>query len=410
MEAFIKDQVIATLKYAPVHIAASYLKKKACPEAARLRGQLGGFIKGICHPSDQYGQIRGAGIEWNRADIPVPFDRDGNLRQAYADWKERMRGYRRGGIRILAVTPYPHEFIEHGVDPRTPEGERRLKEIAVFLIRDLREIIEAVQITNEQGLPRFTLPLTMAEAVRFIGVQLKAMAPYKENILLGYNSAGPQADLHSQMRPWHQYCDWIGIDIYIGCFLEQGNFLYMYDILLRYLWSLTGKPILLCEFGYISGGAPKTAAEKRAVLERYGVSSEAELRRDVDRVMASMKAQNERMYRYIMDNASGGYADFILNNIEFTNHFYSQLPAKTVLPGCPHTPRGQAAFYRDILPKLAKLPFLLGCFIYCWQDSGMCYVCGQADCPHETRWGLLTVDGKEKPAYYAVKDAFSKIS
>ena len=36
--------------------------------------------------------------------------------------------------------------------------------------------------------------------------------------------------------------------------------------------------IILAEFGYIGAGAPKTPEEKRAVLRRYGVSSEKEAR------------------------------------------------------------------------------------------------------------------------------------
>mgnify|MGYP003317637775 CR=1 FL=1 len=32
-------------------------------------------------------------------------------------------------------------------------------------------------------------------------------------------------------------------------------------------------------------------------------------------------------------------------------------------------------------------------FIYCYQDSDKCYVCGQADCPVETKWGLVDAQG-----------------
>lgn len=50
-----------------------------------------------------------------------------------------------------------------------------------------------------------------------------------------------------------------------------------------------------------------------------------------------------------------------------------------------------------------------GLIVYCWSDSDRCYVCGQEDCPTETRWGLVTCDDKEKPSYYAVKEAFGNI-
>ena len=46
-------------------------------------------------------------------------------------------------------------------------------------------------------------------------------------------------------------------------------------------------------------------------------------------------------------------------------------------------------------------------FVYCWGDSDSCYVCGQADCPVETGWGLVDGKGNPKPSYYAVKEAYT---
>jgi hypothetical protein len=46
-------------------------------------------------------------------------------------------------------------------------------------------------------------------------------------------------------------------------------------------------------------------------------------------------------------------------------------------------------------------------FVYCWQDSGDCYVCGQVECPVETKWGLVDYNGNPKPSYYAVKEAYA---
>jgi hypothetical protein len=57
-----------------------------------------------------------------------------------------------------------------------------------------------------------------------------------------------------------------------------------------------------------------------------------------------------------------------------------------------------------------RTPYLLGAFIYNYTDSARCYVCGQEDCPIETRWGLTTIDGQEKPAYQAVQQTFAEES
>lgn len=405
MESFIKDQIIATLKILPAHLLSSYFKKLGSPQADLARRKVGGFIKGVCHPTENYGQIKGAGIRWNRADIPFPFDKEGTITQNYLNWKEKIRGYVNNGIRIMAVTPYPDEYIQAGVDPRSPNNEARVREIAVFLIKDLHNLIGALQVTNEMGIPRFILPLTMKEAVRFIGIQLEAMYPHRGNILIGYNSAGPQADLHQQMKVWHKYCDYVGIDIYIGCFIPVGNRLFMFDLLLRYLWSYVGKPIILTEFGYISDGTPKTPAEKTAILQRYGVSSEAEARKDIQSFVAKL---NPTMQEQVHHNASSDWGDFLFQ-LDFCNHLYCELPKHTVIQKYPHSPQGQADFYRALYPRLVRYPFLIGAFVYCYADSEKCYVCGQPDCPTETRWGLTTIDGKEKPSYYAVRDALEKI-
>ena len=56
------------------------------------------------------------------------------------------------------------------------------------------------------------------------------------------------------------------------------------------------------------------------------------------------------------------------------------------------------------------MDYVCGAVIYCWGDSDACYVCGQADCPVETGWGLVDLNGNPKPAYYAVQKAFSERS
>ncbi|MDR2526172.1 MAG: hypothetical protein LBC83_08365 [Oscillospiraceae bacterium] len=407
MEAFIKDQIIPTIKYLPFHWAASYFKPSASEEVARAKKKAGGFIKGVCHPTENFEQIKGAGIRWNRADIPFPYDKEGHVRQCYMDWKEKMRRYISNGIKIMAVTPYPREYIdEGGIDPRLPENEGRVREIAMFMLRDLKGIASAIQITNEMGVPRFILPLTMQEAARFIGIHLATMYPHRGDVLLGYNSAGPQSNLHVLMRPWHRYCDYVGMDIYVGCFAPVGNFLGVFDIMLRYLWSMTGKPVMLCEFGYISGGVPKTQEEKTRLLqERYGVKSEAEAKAKLPAVMARM---NETMRGTIQKCASGDWGEYMFN-IEFSNHMYCELPKRVVIKKYPHTPEGQADFYRAVFPRLAKMPYLLGAFIYCWKDSERCYVCGQSDCPTESRWGVVDLNDDEKPCYQALAETLPKI-
>jgi hypothetical protein len=404
LEKSAKDQILASIKNIPASLVSYQFKAKTSEEVSIAMGKAGGFIKGICHPTQNYEQIKGAGIEWNRSDIPFPFEADGSTRQSYLDYKEKMKGYVYSGIKIMAVTPYPYDYIEFGVDPRLPENEARVKEIAEFLITDLQGLIGAMQITNELGVPRFALPLTTEEAMHFLGISLEAVYPLRGDVLVGYNTAGPQADHHELMKPYLQYCDYVGVDIYIGCFASVGNFLSAFDLVLDYLWSCTGKPIILCEFGYIGEGAPKTPEEKRAVLQRYGASSEDEARKDIEAFTARLP---ERMRNQVYNNASGDWGNFLFYS-DFKYHTYAEMPANVVIKKYPHTPEGQAEFYRAILPRLAAKPYLIGAFIYSYADSERCYICGQEECPIETKWGLTTVDGKEKPSYYAVAENWLK--
>jgi hypothetical protein len=404
LEKSARDQIAASIARIPAALITYPFKANTSEEVVLAKEKAGGFIKGICHPTQDYEQIKGAGIEWNRSDAPFPFDASGNVRPEYEDYKRRMKEYADNGIKIMAVTPYPRDYIEFGYDPRLPENKERVKDIARFLITDLQGIIGAAQISNELGVPRFALPLTSDEAVEFMGMSLEAAYPLRGDVLIGYNTAGPQADHHAMMEPYLAYCDYVGIDIYIGCFSSLGNWLATYDALLNYLWSAAGKPIILCEFGYIGGGAPKTPEEKTSILRRYGASSEAEARSGITRFTANLP---ERMRNQVYNNASGDWGDFLFFS-DFKYHVYAEMPADVVIKEFPHTPEGQADFYRAILPRLEAKPYLIGAFVYCYADSERCYICGQPECPQETKWGLTTIDGQEKPSYYAVRDAWLK--
>ena len=93
------------------------------------------------------------------------YDENGNLRDGYIAFKERCRGYVESGIKVMAVTPYATEYIANGADPRTAEGEKNARATARFLVEDLKGFVAGWQITNEMGIPRFTIPLTMDAAI-----------------------------------------------------------------------------------------------------------------------------------------------------------------------------------------------------------------------------------------------------
>ncbi len=366
-----------------------------------------GFLKGVCHAEPQYDLIKEANIEWFRDDIPFPYNKDGSLSQSYISWKEYVKAYADKGIRIFGITPYPEDYIEYGLDPRLPESKEAIQDIARFYMEDLRGIVGAFQITNEMGIDRFTYPLTMDEAYDFIGMQLEAMYPIRGDILIGYNLAALSiATMPFEMKEYHQYCDYVGVDLYLGCFeniLKNAN---QYITILNYVRKVTRKPVILCEFGYIGLGEPKSKAEKKAILESYGYSSEEEARADIDNFIKSLPPELSNEFDRYADETPEYRADLMFEG-EFSNHLYRELADGFGLYGFPHTPEGQADFFSYIIPKIRKLDYVIGAFIYMWDDTGDCYVCGQEDCPVETKWGLVDSEGNPKPSYYAVQKAFA---
>ena len=407
MEQFIKDQITAGLKLLPSNLIKSYFIKSSSPETIAFREKTG-FIRGVCHPTDDFQQIKGANIGWIRIDIPFPYEKDGSISPSYEGFKERCRRFQKNGIRVMAVTPYPADYIEFGADIRTDEGTERVKEIGRFLIKDMQGVVSGFQITNEMGIPRFTIPLTLKEAAKFIAVNIEAMHPFKGDIIIGYNSAGPEAGLHAELLPVVKFCDYVGVDIYMGCFFNVPGLMWAFEGLCRYLYALTGKPILIQEFGYLSGGAPKTKAEKKAMLGRYGAKSEKEARRNIEQFVDNLPKHFADHIKFVCSDDPSRYFGFLFRS-DMVNHFYCELPRLTKIPGYPHTPDGQARFFEDLISRLYSLDFVCGCNIYCYKDPDMCYYCGQKECPTETRWGLVDAEGNEKPSYRAVRNVFGRI-
>ena len=309
-----------------------------------------GFLKGVCHAEPQYALIKEANIEWFRDDIPFPYNKDGSLSYSYLSWKEYVKAYADKGIRIFGITPYPEDYIEYGLDPRLPENKEAIQDIARFYMEDLRGIVGAFQITNEMGIDRFTYPLTMDEAYDFIGMQLEAMYPIRGDVIIGYNLAALSiATMPFEMKEYHQYCDYVGVDLYLGCFenlLKNAN---QYITILNYVRKVTRKPVILCEFGYIGLGEPKSKEEKKAILESYGYSSEEEARADIDNFIKALPPELSNEFDRYADETPEYRADLMFEG-EFSNHLYRELAEGFGLYGFPHTPEGQADFFSYIIP------------------------------------------------------------
>lgn len=377
------------------------------PEVKSALEKTDGLIKGVCHADPDYDLLHEAGIEWTRKDIPFLYDHEGNISQSYLNWKAEMQAYADNGIKIFAITPYPYKFLEYGIDPRTPEGKLKVQETAKYYVEDLKDIVGVFQVTNEMGIDRFTKPLTIDEAADYIACQLEVMDPLceKYDILLGYNIAN--IELPFKMLKYNDYLDYIGLDLYLGCFEDILHEIDTFVALAGLVHLITQKPIIYCEFGYMGYGEPKTPEEKIKVLQKYGYNSEAEATADMNNFIQKLpEDMKEEILELYPDYTAEQYADIIFRG-EYMNHFYTSLPEGYYLDGYTHTPMGQAKFFEDLIPKLLSKDYIIGTVIYCWSDSDACYVCGQSDCPVETGWGLVDGEGNRKPSFYAVKNIFN---
>lgn len=360
-----------------------------------------GFIAGVCHPNENFEQIKEANLNWVRFDIPYPYNAEGELSSSYISFKQRAQSYTDNGINVMAITPYPKDYINDGADPRTKEGAEKVVEVTRFIIGDIKDIVRGVQITNEMGLPHFTMPLSAEEGAEFIAIQLEGIADIKGDLIVGFNAAGLDLRIYLPLIRYKKYIDYVGIDLYEGSF-GPGSFEMFYTIL-HLLHTMYKKPVIVQEFGYMSNARIITEEIKQETLLSYGYQSEQEARADIENLI-------DKLNTGFQNSIKAGYPDpkdweYALFETANYLHFYEGLPENYTIKGYPHTPEGQAAFYSKIIKDLIKINYVAGFFIYSYYDAFICYHCGSTTCPIETSWGLVDSEGNPQPSYYAVKEA-----
>ena len=207
--------------------------------------------------------------------------------------------------------------------------------------------------------------------------------------------------LHRLMKPYHRYCDYVGLDLYNGN--DNHDNAQDYISRIRRVYRLTHLPVILQEFGFLSEGAPKTPEEKKEILMSYGYASEEEARADLDAFVRKLPAAFQQ--RLVQSGRPAEeWGDLIFG--DYRAHFYCERSTVTY-NNVGHTPQGQAAYYADLLPKLRRVSCLAGTILYCCQDGSVCWFCGQRGCPSETRWGIVDENGDPKPAYDAIRACFT---
>lgn len=369
-----------------------------------IRNQLykktGGFIKGICHPKDELERLAQAGIGWVRIDAPFPFEKDGSVSQSHIRFIEKVKHYFENGLRTVLVSPYPKEFIENGIDPRTEQGISKVREICTFMAREYAPYGVCWQATNEMHIVHFRSPLTARESVEFLIASIEGLNTGAPSCAVGHNSVSHTGDWDDSCLEISNRtrCDYIGFDLYNGTWSDGGPETYIDHV--ERLYSLLKIPVILMEFGFSSKG--KNISDDLKEINEYlngiGYSSIDGVIKDPQKFIEALP---KGLAKTVLNCAPEDKVQAIYNCFP---HVLKTWWAKEVIP---HTEEGQAEFYKTILPMLMNNPHLAGAVIYCCMDSNSCFLCDADDCPCETAWGLIRLDKSPKPAYYAVKKAFT---
>ncbi len=465
------------------NVVYSYQQPIANKSTRQMKQTLGGTALGVCHPEDDAYNIsllKEANIGWVRFDISnLPYevnpdgtakvDEDGNVIEtnSYKAFKARCKKYVDQGIRVMAITPYIDDMLEdldtasanagvqtNHIDVFNNGGEypeefkTMIKGISQYYAKDLGgdnpenvQYVGAFQISNELTIEKWMGAITKEQVVYYLGeLQMKVMHPICKgnNIPIGYNTQGGDlVDLPQRMVEYNDYHDFVGLDLYLGCFEDAYKTNFIYELLVRHLYNISKKPIFIQEFGYISAGSPKSEEEQAQYLaetfpnfptieaiqadpmgfvdawdtlngEDSPLTNEA--RRKYNSALANGKTEaeaKEEAYTYILQG-------------DQIAHLYKALPEGYELTDFKHTEQGQADFFTDTVNMLSKLDCVCGIFVYMYTDSAECYQCSQEGCPVETGWGLVSIADNEtvfnentvykKASYYAIQEAFGKIS
>ncbi len=316
--------------------------------------------------------IHDAGIRWLRSgDLHFDIERFLNgLEQpaGFYEFKESVAAMQREGFQLLGITPGPQQMPEMSGTPGSKDYLENFRRICAFLGREFHGLIEYWQVANELDIWIFRASLSLEQSVDFLKAGITGLKETNPDLKVGINitlfpslpgEVDGNTDLHegvfiakSIYRESGLNLDYAGFDSYPGTWRQGGPG--SWDAYLEEFHKLTGKPIIIQEFGY---------------------SSEGEL----------------------------------MNEEEIKNGTYPCVAKKWRFSWKGgHTREIQAAFIEESFRIFAQKPFVIGATYFRWNDPETCWQCGQKDCPAETAWGLVDRNKKPKPSYFSLKSSVEK--
>jgi hypothetical protein len=313
--------------------------------------------------------MRGAGIRWLRSE-EFGFDPEiflsGERQPAqFSEARNQVAALRQEGFSLMGITPGPKGMPGIAGIPGSREYLDNYRRICAFLGSEFRGLIDFWQVANELDIWIFRDALSLDQSIDFLKSGIRGLSETGGQLNVGINitlfpsrpgEVEGNTVLHEGVSIARAiYMDpelnlsYAGFDSYPGSWRDGGA--ESWDDYLDQFHELTGKPIIIQEFGYSSAGDIMSESERSA--RTYPCKA--------------------RKWRF---SWRGG-----------------------------HTPEIQAQFIEESFKVFASKSFVVGATYFHWIDHEKCWQCGQSDCPIETAWGLVDRETNPKPSYYALRDS-----
>lgn len=336
-----------------------------------------GIVYAYTHEK-RYDMVKDLGLDWIRLNVPFPWtDRmHGTPSPYWQKIKGEIREAAEAGLKVMPSAPGMGGMNYNAKEGRTMWHDSwpdfvgvkgtdgyyaNVREAAAFMCRDLSPWAgDMWQCANELDIPVFSGDYPIEVSVDTCRAIADGIVSVNPKALCGHNFAGwrPEArDVGDLLyRPGHNF-GYCGDDQYYGSW--QGGTVEDWPDAIDEMYARWGLPVFINEWGYSSSGA----------------------------TLSKRPAENE---------IPEGWADVCA-----TKSWYHEVPGG-------HTPEVAAEYFRRGLEIFAEHPNVLGTLLFCFSDAHTCWHCGQENCPAECSWGLVDVNCKPKPAYYAAKEAVKK--
>ena len=332
-----------------------------------------GLATGISQLSQsEISLIREAGVGWLRSG-GFGFDLERFLRgeeqpPQFSAVKERIAALRKEGFNLLGITPGPKNMPEIAGIPGSMAYLDNYRRICAFLGEQFHGLIDYWQVGNELDIWIFRASLSLEQSVEFLKAGILGLQGIDKGLKVGINitlfpslpgKVDGNTDLHEGVfiaKSIYQdsglHLDYAGFDSYPGTWRDGGP--ESWNEYLDGFHALTGKPIIIQEFGYASEGALMNEAENQSGI--YPCAA--------------------KKWRFAWRGE--------------------------------HTRETQAQFIEESFRIFAQKPFVIGATYFRWNDPETCWQCGQRDCPAETAWGLVNRERNPKPSYYSFQSSVRK--